>query len=149
MILQTNPAFKAKKESTRAKYTSGAQFREILNAHSNNNTLQTFEPVVKINRSISCSRLNFKTQIMMGDWCVKVDGALSIWFGREYAVKKLFFCCPKWLWIFRPPVWSHIFITHPLTTIKGDNTPDEYHERLIEDMKKLSTNRFWLDFYLD
>ena len=111
------------------------ELREILNAYSDNNAPQTFEHVVRINRSISCSGLNCKTPIMIGDQCVKVDGALSVPFGREYAVKKLFFFCPKRLCITRPPVWSNILITHPLAIIKGDNIPDEDHERLMEDMK--------------
>ena len=81
-------AFKAKKAiGTAAKKTSAAQFREILNAHSHNNALQTFKHVFKINRSISCSGLNCKTPIMIGDRCVKVDRALSVPFGVEYAAK--------------------------------------------------------------
>ena len=72
---------------------------------------------------------------MIRDQCVKVDGALSILFGREYAVKKLFFFCPKRLCIIRPPVWSNTFITHPLAIIKGDDIPDEDHERLMENME--------------
>ena len=63
-----DPAFKAKKAiGTAAKKKSAAQFREILNAHSDNNAPQTFEHVVKINRSISCSGLNCKTPILVGD----------------------------------------------------------------------------------
>ena len=72
---------------------------------------------------------------MIGDRCIKVDGALSVSLGREYAVKKLFFFSPKRLCIIRPPVWSNIFITHPLAITKGDNIPDEDHERLTEDME--------------
>ena len=72
---------------------------------------------------------------MIRDQCVKVDGALSVLFGREYAVKKLFFFCPKRLCINRPPVWSNTFITHPLAIIKGDDIPDEDHQRLMEDME--------------
>ena len=125
-----DPAFKALKAiGTAAKKKSAA-----INAHSDNNAPKTFEHVVKINRSISCGGLNPKTPIMIGDWCVKVDGALSVPFGIEYAVKKLFFC-PKRVCITRPPVWSNILITHPLAIIKGDNIPDEDHERLMEDME--------------
>ena len=72
---------------------------------------------------------------MTRDRCVKTDGALSVPFGKEYAVNKLFFFCPKRLYITRPPVWSNILTTHPLAIIKGDNIPDEDHERLMEDMK--------------
>ena len=47
-------AFKAKKAiGTAAKKKSAAQFRDILNAHSDNNAPQTFEHIVKINRSFS------------------------------------------------------------------------------------------------
>ena len=47
-------AFKAKKATgTAAKKKSVAQFRDILNAHSDNNAPQTFEHIVKINRSFS------------------------------------------------------------------------------------------------
>ena len=37
--------------------------------------------------------LNCKTPIMIGDRHVKVAGALSVSFDKEYAVKKLFFFC--------------------------------------------------------
>ena len=131
-----DPAFKAKKAiGTVAKKKSAAQFREIINANSDNNASQTFEHVIKINRSISCTGLNCKTPIMIGNRCVKVDGAVSVPFGGEYAVKKLFFVCLKRLCITRPPVWSNILITHALTIIKGRNISDEDHERLTEDMK--------------
>ena len=66
---------------------------------------------------------------MIGDRCVKVDGALRVPFGREYAVKKLFFFGSKQLCITRSPVLSNILITHPLAIIKGDNRPDEEHEK--------------------
>ena len=129
-------AFKAKKSIGKAaKEKLAAQYSEILNAHSDNNVPQTFEHVVKINRSYNCSRLSCKTQIMIGGQCTRVDGALSVPFGREYAVKKLFFFCTKRLCITRPPVWRNVFITHPLAIIKGDNIPDEDHERPMEDMK--------------
>ena len=72
---------------------------------------------------------------MIGDRCVKVNGALSCPFDREYVVKKLFFFWPKRLCITRSLVWSNILIMHPLAIIKGDNIPDEDHERLTEDMK--------------
>ena len=63
-----NPAFKAKKAiGTVAKKRSAAQFREILNVHSDNKAPQTFQHVVKINRSISCSGLNCKTLILVGN----------------------------------------------------------------------------------
>ena len=74
----TDPAFKAKKAiGTAAKEKSAAQFREIFNAHCDNNAPRTFEHVVKINRSISCSGLNCNAPMMIGDRCVKADGALS------------------------------------------------------------------------
>ena len=131
-----DPAFKAKKAiCTVAKKKSAAQFREIINANSDNNASQTFEHVIKINQSISCTGLNCKTPIMIGNRCVKVDGAVSVPFGGEYAVKKLFFVYLKRLCITRPPVWSNILITHVLTIIKGRNISDEDHERLTEDMK--------------
>ena len=63
LLMKSNidPAFKAKKAiGAVAKKRSAAQFREILNVHSNNN-------VVKINRSISCSGLNCNTPILIGD----------------------------------------------------------------------------------
>ena len=127
-----NPAFKAKKAMrAAAKEKSSAQFREIFNAHSDNDAPRTFEHLVKINGSISCSGLNCKAPMMIGDRFVKVDGALSGPFVREYAVKKLFFFSLKRLRITRPPVWSNIFITHPLAITKGNNIPDEDHKNCL------------------
>ena len=72
---------------------------------------------------------------MIGDQCVKVKGALSCPFDREYAVKKLFLFYPKRLCITRSLVGSNILIMHPLAIINSDNIPDEDHERLTEDVK--------------
>ena len=129
-----DPAFKSKKAiGTSAKKKSTAQFREIVNTHSDKNAPQTFEHVVKINQSVSCR--NCKSPKLIRDRCVKTDGALSVSFGKEHAVNKLFFFCPKRLCITRPTVWSNILTTHPLAIIKGDNIPDEDHERYMKDMK--------------
>ena len=96
-------AFKAKKATgTEAKKKSTAQFREILNTYSDSNAPQTLD-VVKINRSISCSRLNCKNPIDRRSVCQR-DRALSVPFGKEHTVKKLFFFCPKQLCITRPSV---------------------------------------------
>ena len=72
---------------------------------------------------------------MIGDQCFKVDGALSVPFGKEYPVKKLFFFCPKRLCVTRPPMLSNILIMHPLAIIKGYNISDEGHECLMVEMK--------------
>ena len=88
-------AFKAKKATgTEAKKKSAAQFREILNTYSDSNAPQTLD-VVKINRSISCSRLNCKNPIDRRSMCQR-DRALSVPFGKEYIVKELFFFCPNY-----------------------------------------------------
>ena len=58
---------------------------------------------------------------MIGDQCVKVDGALRVLFGGEYAVKKLFCSVSAKLGL---QCVSNIFIRHPLAIIKGDNIPD-------------------------
>ena len=58
---------------------------------------------------------------MIGDQCVKVDGALRVPFGGEYVVKKLFCSVSAKLDL---QCVSNIFITHPLAIIKGDNIPD-------------------------
>ena len=131
-----DPAFKEKKATGTARNKkSAAQCGEILKTHSDKNALQTFQHVVKTNRSINYSELNCKTPIMIEDRCAKLDESLSVPLGKKYAVKKLFFFFPKRLCLTRPSVWSNILITHPLTIIIGDNISNEEHERLMVDMK--------------
>ena len=72
---------------------------------------------------------------MIEDGCVKLDGALSVLLGKKYAVKKLFFFCPKRLCLSRPLVWSNILIAHPLAIIIGDNISHEEQERYMVDVK--------------
>ena len=128
-----DPAFKATGKA--AKKKTPAQFREIHNAHSDNNAPQTFEHVVKINQYISSCGLNSKTPIMINDQFVKVDGVLSVRLCQEYALKKLFLFCPKRLCITRLPVWSNKVVGHPLDITKGNSISDKEHKRLMVDMK--------------
>ena len=139
-----DPTFKAKNA---AKKKSAAQFREILSTHSDNIASQTYEHVVKINRSISCSGLNCKAPKMIGDRCVKVDGALNVPFGREYAVKKLFFFCPKLH--YASSLEQYTYYTSSSYSQRWQHTRWRPWTSYGGYEKYLLTSRFWLDFYLD
>ena len=83
---------------------------------------------------------------MIGDWCVKVDGALNVPFGREYAVKKLFFFCPKLH--YASSLEQYTYYTSSSYSQRWQHTRWRPWTSYGGYEKYLLISRFWLDFYL-
>ena len=69
-------------------------FVTILNEHGEFNSLQTLTHHIKTVRSAKCSGMNCKTLLEKDSRCVKVEGALGVPFGKDFATKQTFYFCP-------------------------------------------------------
>ena len=54
--------------------------------------------------------------LQRGTRCIKVDGALTVPYGKDVAMKQLFYFCATRECFTRPPVWSNI---RPNVDIRG------------------------------
>ena len=111
--------FLKSKVNKKTEKKSKKEYKEIINTHPDANQEQTFMHSLKENRSSKCHGLNCKKSIGLGDPCVKVCGALTVPFGKDFAVKQDFYFCPSRYCVKRPPIWSNI--KHPIELIKGHN----------------------------
>ena len=82
--------------------------QQILSNHENANNEQVCTLELKESRSAQCSGLNCKKILTVGTQCVKVDGALAVPYGKEIALKQLFYFCAAKECFNRPPTWSNV-----------------------------------------
>ena len=116
-----DPQFK-RNNSKKGTRRDRLSLQHTLNNHENVNDEQICTIQLKENRSAKCSGLSCKKILQRGTPCIKVDGALTVPYGKEVAMKQLFYFCATRECFTRPPVWSNI---RPNVDIRGGETITE------------------------
>ena len=60
----------------------------------------------KKSRTAKCA--DYKTVIQPGMYCVRVDGALSLPYGKQHVVEQIFYFCPNRQCFDAKPKWSNV-----------------------------------------
>ena len=121
-----------KKKVRAQKKKNKNDFQEILCTHSNFNDPQVYKYHLKNGRSAKCSGMNCTTILQPGTACVKVDGAISVQYEQNFAIKRTFYFCANSQCVMTPPVWSNI--RRPSELLQGPNTSDAIFETLLESL---------------
>ena len=127
-----NDDYSKKKMNSAVTKKTKADYNAILRTHEGANDQQTFTYDWKEKRSAVCKGLNCKKVLQTGTPCVKVNGALSVPPGKDYAIKQDFYFCPIRFCITHPPVWSNV--KHPDVLIKDVNISDSEFDLLKNDL---------------
>ena len=111
-----DPQFR-KMKNKKGKNLGTTRLKQIINSHENANEDHIFTLQFKEGPSAKCNGFNCKKILQIGTRCIKVDGALTVPFAKDYALKQLYYFCPKINYFNTPPVWSNV--RQPVNIVKG------------------------------
>ena len=92
---------------------------------------QVFFLQKKRKRSAGCTGSYCKAIFQIDDLSIKVDGAVTILYDRNYAVEQSFYFCPQRDCVAKPPVWTNI--AYP-TNLVGEQVPTDELQRVKENL---------------
>ena len=72
------------------------------------NDPQTYTLHYKTAQSAKCSAWKCDKVFQLGDTCVKVEGGISIVYGKDFAKGQTLYFCPNVACLRKPPVWTNI-----------------------------------------
>ena len=126
--------FREKKSLPRPRKSSS----EILKSHKNFNDKQIATYHLKGRQSAKCKGNGCNQIFQIGTPCVKVDGVLTVPYGKDFAVKQPLYFCPSPACLSRPPVWTNV--QFPTEVVQGPGISDDQLEKLNTEIEAFSSS---------